>query len=283
MVVERETVNCKRPAYVEVTPTVGVLFVTILNIMTSIKNETAGKTAAKVFTFNENNKPVRVELVDGEPWFVAKDVCDALTIGNSRDAIGRLDDDEKGVSVVATPSGEQQMNIVNESGLYNLIFQSRKPEAKKFRKWVTSEVLPQIRKTGRYEANGSTPPRKYVRRTEPMTEDILNLLWLIGESLEVGDVTKVAIDLGVSRQSVQRVLRGTQRSARILTALYTLARQRREEAWVRVNPRLATELLLGNPVERPIANSLPSVNYPGWKGGKIGNQNARKYWNKKEE
>ncbi len=66
----------------------------------------SNKQEAKVFTFNENNKPIRVELVDGEPWFVAKDVCDALTIGNSRDAISRLDDDEKGVSVVATPPQE---------------------------------------------------------------------------------------------------------------------------------------------------------------------------------
>lgn len=105
----------------------------------------------EVFTFNPANAPIRVQVINQEPWFVAKDVCDALTIGNSRDAIARLDDDEKGVSVVPTPSGEQSMNLVNESGLYNLIFQSRKPEAKAFRKWVTSEVLPAIRRTGRYE------------------------------------------------------------------------------------------------------------------------------------
>ena len=105
----------------------------------------------EVFTFNPANAPIRVQVINQEPWFVAKDVCDALTLENSRKATASLDDDEKGVSPIVTPSGTQQMTIVNESGLYNLIFQSRKPEAKAFRKWVTSEVLPAIRKTGRYE------------------------------------------------------------------------------------------------------------------------------------
>lgn len=105
----------------------------------------------EVFTFNPANAPIRVQVINQEPWFVAKDVCDALTIGNSRDAIARLDDDEKAMSVLPTQFGDKPMNIVNESGLYNLIFQSRKPEAKAFRKWVTSEVLPAIRRTGRYE------------------------------------------------------------------------------------------------------------------------------------
>ncbi len=105
----------------------------------------------EVFTFNPANAPIRVQVINQEPWFVAKDVCDALTIGNSRDAIARLDDDEKAMSVLPTQFGDKEMNLVNESGLYNLIFQSRKPEAKAFRKWVTSEVLPAIRKTGRYE------------------------------------------------------------------------------------------------------------------------------------
>ncbi|CAK0755166.1 anti-repressor protein [Gammaproteobacteria bacterium] len=87
----------------------------------------------------------------GNPWFVAADVCDALTIGNNRDAISRLDDDEKGVVTTDTLGGPQELAVINESGLYSLILTSRKPEAKKFKKWVTSEVLPTIRKTGRYE------------------------------------------------------------------------------------------------------------------------------------
>lgn len=89
---------------------------------------------------------------DKNAWFVAKDVCDALGLANSRKATASLEDDEKRVSLIVTPSGKQEMTIVNESGLYNLIFQSRKPEAKRFRKWVTAEVLPTIRKYGQYPA-----------------------------------------------------------------------------------------------------------------------------------
>ena len=92
----------------------------------------------------------------GNPWFVAADVCDALTIGNNRDAISRLDDDEKGVVTTDTLGGPQELAVINESGLYSLILTSRKPEAKKLKKWVTSEVLPAIRKTGRYESKPMT-------------------------------------------------------------------------------------------------------------------------------
>lgn len=116
----------------------------------------------KEFTFNPTNQPIRVEIRDNAPWFVAKDVCNALTINNHNDAISRLDDDEKGVATIDTLGGKQSMSIINESGLYNLIFQSRKPEAKAFRKWVTSEVLPSIRRTGRYAlaGHGCADPRK---------------------------------------------------------------------------------------------------------------------------
>lgn len=115
----------------------------------------------KVFTFNPSNQPVRVETIGGEPWFVAKDVCDALSIINITDTMNRLDDDEKLTSVVSNSGQGRQMWLVNESGLYNLIFQSRKPEAKAFRKWVTSEVLPSIRKTGCYEMAPSKPKHKH--------------------------------------------------------------------------------------------------------------------------
>ena len=119
------------------------------------KKKTAQPTGLQVFNFNENaGTPIRVQVINDEPWFVAKDVCEVLTIGNSRDAVNRLDDDEKAMSVLPTQFGNKEMNIVNESGLYNLIFQSRKPEAKAFRKWVTSEVLPSIRKTGGYRLSG---------------------------------------------------------------------------------------------------------------------------------
>lgn len=105
----------------------------------------------KVFTFNPSNQPIRVETIGGEPWFVAKDVCDALSLSDVSMTMSRLDDDEKLTQTLLVSGQGRQMWLVNESGLYNLIFQSRKAEAKAFRKWVTSEVLPSIRKTGRYE------------------------------------------------------------------------------------------------------------------------------------
>lgn len=91
----------------------------------------------------------------GNPWFVAKDVCRLLELGNPRTSLALLDSDEKGVHTVDTLGGKQEMTTVSESGLYSLIFRSRKPEAKRFRKWVTSEVLPTLRKTGTYAAPGA--------------------------------------------------------------------------------------------------------------------------------
>ncbi|MBR1603203.1 MAG: phage antirepressor [Synergistaceae bacterium] len=110
-----------------------------------------GDKALQVFDFND--KTVRVIMRDGEPWWVAKDVCDALEIKNSRDAIKTLDSDELASEFSTSGGQRREMNVVSESGLYSLIFRSNKPAAKKFKRWVTHEVLPQIRKTGMYAMN----------------------------------------------------------------------------------------------------------------------------------
>lgn len=102
----------------------------------------------KVFNFKENQ--VRTVVKDGEPWFVVKDVCDVLDITNNRDALGRVDDDERGVVSTDTPGGVQKLQAVNEYGLYSLILGSRKPEAKEFKRWITHDVIPSIRKHGAY-------------------------------------------------------------------------------------------------------------------------------------
>lgn len=113
--------------------------------------------AVEVFTFSQEKAPIRVQLIHGEPWFVAKDVCQVLGIANHKDAVSRLDDDERQGVGITDPLGIRQIaNAVSESGLYSLIFQSRKPEARKFRKWVTGEVLPSIRKKGYYGTRKST-------------------------------------------------------------------------------------------------------------------------------
>lgn len=109
----------------------------------------------QVFNFSGNE--IRVINKDGQPWWVAKDVCDSLEMTNSRMAIDRLDEDEKGVSSIYTLGGMQQLQIVNEAGLYTLILSSRKPEAKQFKRWITHEVIPSIRKTGSYSIPTLTP------------------------------------------------------------------------------------------------------------------------------
>lgn len=108
-----------------------------------------------VFSFEKS--PVRTILVSGAPWFSSADVGKILQLSNIRASVALLDDDEKGVNTIDTPGGKQEISIVSESGLYALIFKSRRPEAKKFRRWVTSEVLPAIRKTGSYSAATLTP------------------------------------------------------------------------------------------------------------------------------
>ena len=108
--------------------------------------------SVQVFNYGENT-PVRVRVMNGQTWFVAKDVCKVLGIEKVRNAVSRLEDDERGPVLVDTLGGTQRMSAVSESGLYHLVFQSRKPEARKFRRWVTGEVLPQIRMTGGYRAD----------------------------------------------------------------------------------------------------------------------------------
>lgn len=104
----------------------------------------------EVRVWNYESSEVRTVQVNGEPWFVLADVCKVLEISNSRNISSRLEPDEKGVTLVDTLGGTQQMTIINESGLYAVVLRSDKPQAKPFRKWVTSEVLPSIRKHGSY-------------------------------------------------------------------------------------------------------------------------------------
>lgn len=236
-------------------------------------NEKQAASLQEVFTFNPKNTKIRVQLIHLLPWFVAKDVCNALGIEYYRDAIAGLDEDERGWLLVDTLGGKQKMASVNESGLYSLIFQSRKPEAKSFRKWVTSEVLPSIRQTGSYEAPAATRPRR--TRGELVNAETMNLLWLIGESLQHGDQKAVALQLGVSVQAIQNTLNGYNRSPRILMALYNLARANRETFMLYHQPAaMAAKLQDGS--ELPVGNHMPAIKLTSKRGAALGNQNARR-------
>jgi prophage antirepressor-like protein len=112
------------------------------------------ESEVSIFQFADNQE-IRVILIDNEPWFVAQDTCKILDLIDVSMSLQKLDDDEK-LTVKILQSGQRRdMRIVNESGLYALVLKSYKPQAKAFRKWITSEVLPQIRKTGIYQSTNS--------------------------------------------------------------------------------------------------------------------------------
>ena len=133
---------------------------------------------SQIIPFEFESHALRVNLdAAGQPWFVAADVCAALELPDTHKAIARLDDDEKGRNSIPTPGGQQDMSVVNESGLYNLVLGSRKPEAKRFKRWITHEVLPSIRKTGAYASATS------VAVLPSPTQDRVSSLLLIGEAV----------------------------------------------------------------------------------------------------
>ena len=119
------------------------------------------------------NNPVRIIEKDGEPWFVAKDVAVILGYRDAYNLARRLDEDERGTQKVSTPLAEQEVTVINEAGLYNAILCSNKPEAKAFKRWVTHEVLPSIRKNGAYLAPNIS------------MEKLQNLIETIGEQYKL--------------------------------------------------------------------------------------------------
>lgn len=157
-----------------------------------------------IFKFGDSE--IRVINKCGEPWFVAKDVCDALTLTNSRKALTALDDDEKGVTLSYTLGGGQNLSIVSESGMYTLVLRCRDAVNKgsvphKFRKWVTAEVLPSIRKTGSY---GNTPKAKKAlpgKITKEQQEAIKQLVMSRGQSLPKEKQAKAMITMWSSLKS----------------------------------------------------------------------------------
>ena len=138
-------------------------------------------TSSSLVPFDFEGSQLRVFSDEqGEPWFVATDVCNVLGIGNPRQAMTRLDNDEKGVTSTDTPGGVQSVATVNESGLYSLVLGSRKPEAKRFKRWVTHEVLPAIRRTGRFAIPGLATTPGVLPSDK---QDSVGALLLIGQAV----------------------------------------------------------------------------------------------------
>ena len=166
---------------------------------------------------------IRNVMVDGEPYFVAKDVCEVLGLSKYRDAFSRLDEDERASIKVDTLGGPQDMVAVNESGLYTLIFQSRKPEAKAFRKWVTKEVLPNIRKHGFYMTPETAMSLRNVKRVRKQ------MLAEMKKYLIEDDLRKCAKRFGMSDMSVRCVLNGSYEHNDAMAYLQQQAMSNREK------------------------------------------------------
>lgn len=122
-----------------------------VNVTSYQSQNPLSKALASIFSYEKYN--VRSVIIGNEPWFVLSDVCKVLGIGNPSDVKTRLDDDVYSIETLQTAGGMQKMTIINENGLYDVILESKKPEAKAFRKWITHEVIPSIRKTGGYGEN----------------------------------------------------------------------------------------------------------------------------------
>ena len=166
------------------------------------------------FNFNGTNEVRAIVDQQGEPWFVAKEVCAVLGIRNHIAAVSRLDKDEKSGVSIADPHGRiQESFIINEPGLYSLILRSRKPEAKAFKRWVTHEVLPTIRKKGAYVppqmteseqllalAQGVIDLSKQIERDRPKVEAFHKLM----DSGQLYRITDAARRLTVGRIKLAR-------------------------------------------------------------------------------
>jgi len=154
--------------------------------------------STELIPFDFEGRPVRVVTdIKGEPWFVAADVAQSLEYRMASDMTRSLDDDEKGTQIVRTPSGDQEMLVINESGLYSAILKSRKPEAKRFKRWVTSEVLPAIRKTGAYAGRGVQPA------LAAPTQDRVSSILLIGEAVAKVPGVKPGIAMAATLTCIQ--------------------------------------------------------------------------------
>ncbi len=176
----------------------------------------------KVLTIGSKLGKTRYLTIKGEPWFAAKDVCDILQLTDVSMTMGRLDDDEKLTQILFVSGQNREMWFVNESGLYNLIFRSNKPEAKAFRKWVTGEVLPSIRRYGYYIDPNSVLSRK--DRNVMMRQYYREL----ERNITAEDIYKCSKRFRCNELDVQYVLQGIDSNNEIMRDLQERALSNRE-------------------------------------------------------
>lgn len=185
------------------------------------------ETNLQVFYNEEANVNIRMEEIGNQPWFIAKDVCTALELSEVSNTVKRLDDDEKLTRTVFVSGQGREMWFINESGLYNLIFQSRKPEARAFRKWVTNVVLPSIRRTGQYQTHSEAkqqPKRLPLPKYRPYFDE-----WKqrVKPYISRTELKKAADALCVTYTHVRKVYAGTAVSDGVVRRITRLAKMNR--------------------------------------------------------
>lgn len=183
----------------------------------------------QVFYNESENVSIRTKVIAGEPWFVGKDVCNLLGLVNHKKSLQALDDDERRGVTISDPIGRnQQVNCINESGLYHLIFISRKPEAKTIRRWVTGTVLPSIRRTGSYTVGSQPEERKRLPlpRLRPYFRQWKESLTPYIRRNELG---KTAVAERVTLEHVMKVWAGTSVSRRVAERITAIAMQNRKD------------------------------------------------------
>ena len=193
--------------------------------------ELANQQAAglQVFYNESENVSIRTKVIAGEPWFVGKDVCNLLGLVNHKKSLQALDDDERRGVTISDPIGRnQQVNCINESGLYHLIFISRKPEAKTIRRWVTGTVLPSIRRTGSYTVGGQQEGHKRLPlpKFRPYFRQWKESLTPYIRRNELG---KTAVAERVTLEHVMKVWAGTSVSRRVAERITDIAMQNRKD------------------------------------------------------
>lgn len=177
---------------------------TLHHTHTSKKGLVSMTMSSDLTTFQfDGQSPLHAALGDnGEPMMFASDVCAILGLANVSQTVSRLDDDEKGITTIYTPGGEQQVLTVNEAGFYKLVFTSRKPEAKRFQKWVTSEVLPALRKTGSYTIKPMSPAQQLLMAAQQLV-DHEERLQQVEEQIEQLHTAQLALSGGENYYTVK--------------------------------------------------------------------------------
>ena len=198
------------------------------------------ETNLNLFYNEEANVTIRTQQLNNEPWFVAKDVANALDIAWSGATLSNIPDDWKGMMSFNTPSygdrggGVQQLSVINEAALYKLAFRSNKPQADAFVNWVAGEVLPQLRQTGQYRIKGEAEcmreqqqrQRLPLPKYRPFFEE-----WKqrVKPYISRNELAEVAEGIGVSYPHVRKVYAGTSVSKDVVRRITSLAKQNRSQ------------------------------------------------------